>query len=117
MAQTRRRRRRRHRGTQSGSIERRGRGPRPRSRQEARARARQRLDTRRQGPPTWSGAVGRALIGAAVFFLLLVALLGRPAGSALALAAVMAVIYIPMGYYIERFFWRRRLARSARGER
>jgi|SRR5919109_277405 hypothetical protein len=123
MARTTRRRRRKHRGTQGGSIDRRGRTSRPRNRQEARARARKQLGQKREGAPTWSSAAGRGLVGAGIFLLLLVVLFGRPVGPSLGLAAVMMLIYIPLGYYIERFFYRRRQAarrrereRRARGE-
>jgi hypothetical protein len=122
MAQT-RRRRRKHRGTQSGSIDRRGRGGRPRSRQEARARARKQMGTKRDVPPTWASAVTRGLLGAALFAVLLIALFGRPVAASLVLAGLMLLIYIPLGHFIDTFFYNRRQAakrrqreRSARGE-
>jgi hypothetical protein len=110
MAQTRRRRRRKHRGTQGGSIDRRGRTGRPRTRDEARARARRQQEAKRELPPTWGGAINRGLIAAGIFFGLLLLLFGRPVAEALAVAAFMLALYIPMGYYIDRFFYRRRLA-------
>jgi hypothetical protein len=112
MAQT--RRKRKHRGTQSGSIDRRGRRGRPRSRQEARARAKQQMGSKRDLPPTWSSAVNRGLLGAGLFFVLLVTLFGRPMLEALALAAFMLLIYIPMGYSFDRFFYNRRQAARRR---
>jgi drug/metabolite transporter (DMT)-like permease len=112
MAQTRKRRRRKHRGTQGGSIDRRrGRG-RPRSREEARAQARRRSESRRDLPPTWRSAFTRGLFGAGIFLLLMVLLFSRPFGEALLLSAVMLALYVPMGYYIDRFFWRRRRAQA-----
>jgi hypothetical protein len=116
MARTTRRRRRKHRGTQAGSIDRRGRTSRPRSRQEARARARQQLGQKRESPPTWRTGIGRGLFAAGMFLLLLVALFHRPLGSSLAIALIMLVLYIPMGYAIERFMYNRRQA-AARRER
>jgi hypothetical protein len=118
MARTTRRRRRKRRGTQSGRIETRRRG-RPRNRAEARARAKSRSrDGRtrvpRQGPPTWRGAVNRGLIAAGIFFALLALLFGRPIGEALALSAFMLAVYIPMGYYLDRFFHRLRQRREQR---
>ena len=112
MAQT--RRRRKHRGTQSGSIDRRGRGGRPRSRQEARARARRQMGNKRDAPPTWGSAVTRGLLGAGLFGVLLVTLFGQPAGSSIALAAAMVLIYIPMGHFMDRFFYNRRQATKRR---
>lgn len=113
MAQT--RRRRKHRGTQGGSIDRRGRGGRPRSRQEARARARKQMGTKRdQAPPTWNSAVTRGLLGAALFAVLLVVLFGRPVAGAILLAVLMLLIYIPLGHFIDVFFYNRRQAAKRR---
>jgi hypothetical protein len=113
VAQTKRRRRKR-RGTQGGSIDRRGRAGRPRSRAEARARTKRQMQDRRDLPPTWRSAVGRAAFGALLFLALLVVAFKRPIAEAVALAAFMAVVYIPMGYYLEMFFYRRRQARRQR---
>lgn len=114
MAQTKKRRKRKHRGTQGGSVDRRGRTSRPANRQEARARARRQVTDRRDVPPTWRSSANRALIAAGVFFALLVLLFGQPVGSSLALAAFMLLLYIPMGYGIDRFFYNRRQASKQR---
>jgi hypothetical protein len=116
VAQTRKRRRRKHRGTQGGTIDRRGRTSRPRNRQEARARARRTQVDRRDVPPTWRSSTNRALIAAGVFFVLLVLLFGQPVGSSIALAAFMLLLYIPMGYGIDRFFYNRRQAAKRRAK-
>jgi hypothetical protein len=116
MAQTRRRRRRKHRGTQGGSIDRRRARGRPRSREEARAQARRRGQLRRDLAPTWRSAFNRAAIGAVIFFILAATLLRQPVAGALALSLVMMGIYVPLGYHVDRFFYRRRMAR-ARAER
>jgi Flp pilus assembly protein TadB len=107
MAQTRKRRRRKHRGTQSGSIDRR-RAARPRSRKEAQSRARSRQSNKRDQAPTWSGAVTRGLIAAGLFFALIVVVFRQPVLQALGLAILMLAFYIPMGYFIDRFFYNRR---------
>jgi len=112
VAQTRRRRKRR--GTQSGRADRRGRGGRPRSRQEARARAKQRAGTKRDLPPTWSGSAAKGLLGAGLFFALLVTLFGRPLLASFALSTFMLGVYIPMGYFFDRFFYNRRQAAKRR---
>ena len=114
MAQTRRKRRRKHRGTQAGSIDRRGRRARPRSREEAKAQAKRRTVDRRELPPSWGSAFNRGLIGAVIFFALMMFAFGRSVGEALALSAVMLGIYVPLGYYVDRFFWRRRQAAKRR---
>jgi drug/metabolite transporter (DMT)-like permease len=112
MAQTKRKRRRKHRGTQSGSVDRRRR--RPRSRQEARAQARRQAAQRRDRPPTWQSAINRALIGGVIFFALITLAFGQTVGQAITLTAFMVLIYIPMGYYMEKFFYSRRLAAEAK---
>jgi hypothetical protein len=107
MAQTRKRRRRKHRGTQGGRVDTRRRG-RPRSRAEAQARARTKRGPRRTDlPPTWRSAILRGGVLAALLVVLLLAF-GRPIAASLAFGVFMLGIYIPMGYYVDRFMWRRR---------
>ena len=109
MAQTRRRRRRKHRGTQSGRIDTRAARGRPRNRAEARARAQKRTKDRGLTTPTWRGAAGKGLIAAGIFFTLLVVAFGREVVPSVLISMLMLVFYIPMGYYTDRFFWRRRM--------
>ena len=56
----------------------------------------------------------RGLIGAVVFFFVIVLLFGRPAGAAALLAVVMLGLYVPLGYHVDRFFYRRRRAQEMR---
>lgn len=120
MAQTRKRRRKKRRGTQSGKIE--TRRSRPRSRQEAKARARSNRKSPRsggkapyqRGAPTWRGAVIRAAVAAGVFFVLLMLAFKRPAGEAIGISVFMFGIYIPFGYYFDRFLYNRRQAAARR---
>jgi hypothetical protein len=107
MAQTRKRRRRKHRGTQGGRVDTKRRG-RPRTRAEAQQRARSKRGTPRSDlPPTWRSAIVR---GAVISALLIATLLvfGKPIVASIAFGAFMLAFYIPMGYYIDRFMWRRR---------
>ncbi len=113
MAQTKKKRRRKHRGTQGGRVDANRRAARPRSRAEAQARARSRGKGAKRGaradaPPTWRSSITRGLVAAAIFTVLLLVVFKRPAASALALGAFMLVFYIPAGYYIDTFMWRRR---------
>lgn len=121
MPGTTKRRKRKQRGTQGGRVG--GRRSRPRSRAEAKAQARsrgpsksssgkQRMADRVGSPPSWRGAVNRALIASGIFLLLLVLLFGQPFPQALGLSAFMLLVYIPMGYYMDRFFYRMRLRRE-----
>jgi hypothetical protein len=115
MAQTRKRRRRKHRGTQGGRIDR-GRRPRPRSRAEAQARARSRKPPQKRGdsPPTWTGAAIRGGLMAAVFVIVLL-VLKRPPAASILFGFIMLGFYIPMGFYFDRFMWRRRQRQKAKG--
>lgn len=112
MAQSKRKRRRKHRGTQAGSVDRRRR--KPRNRQEARAQARRNAELRRDRPPTWQSAINRALIGGLIFFALITLAFGQTVGQALTLTGFMVLIYVPMGYYMEKFFYSRRKAAEAK---
>jgi hypothetical protein len=117
------RRQRKHRGTQTGSVSRRSAG-RPRSRQEAMAQAKSRRGgakgarsgpriDRRDQPPTWKGATTRGLLFAA--FLFPVSLLfGQPMASAIILTIAAAVIYVPLGFYTEQYFYTRRKVKMQR---
>jgi hypothetical protein len=115
MAQTRRKRTRKHRGTPAGTIERAGRTGRPRTAGEAKQIAAKRREERLNTPPTWRGAVNRAAIAAAVFGVLVVLLFQQDVSQGVVLAALMFLLYIPLGYFtdtmIYRFRQRRRQAR------
>jgi hypothetical protein len=110
MAQTKKKRQRKRRGTQGGRVDPNRRAQRPRSRAEAKARARSGTKRAQRGdqPPTWRSSVIRGLVAAAIFGALLLLIFKRPPGAALALAGFMLVFYIPAGYYIDLYTWRRR---------
>ncbi len=112
MAQTKKKRRKKHRGTQTGRIDSRGRRGRPRTREEARAQAKRRSSGKNQVVPSWGGALKRGLFGAAIFLILMMLAFKRPFGEALALSVVMLAMYVPLGYYVDRFFYSRRRARE-----
>lgn len=113
MAQTKRKRQRKHRGTQGGSVNRRSSG-RPRTKEEARAQARRQAGQKREKAPSWQGAITRALIMSALLFVLMALVVGEPIGSSAALATAMLVVYVPAGYYLERFLYNRRRAAAQR---
>ncbi len=107
MAQTRKRRRRKHRGTQGGRIDTKRRG-RPRSRAEARQRARtKKRPPRADLPPTWRNAIIRGFVISALLIATLL-VFRRAVVPSVAFGAAMLAFYIPMGYQIDRFMWRRR---------
>ncbi len=118
MAQTRRKRRTKHRGTAAGTIETRGRTGRPPTPNERKKQDRATLRERRLNtPPTWRSSISRALIAAALVF---VFLLFTSKGhnkivTAVVIAALALVIYVPAGYYLELALYRRRQRRKAGG--
>ena len=114
MAQTKRKRKRKHRGTPAGTIERAGRTGKPRTREEAKQIARQRRAERLDKPPTLRSAVNRAAIAAAVFGVLLVALVGYSIAQGVLLAAFVFLLYIPLGYGTDKAIYSFRQRRKAR---
>ena len=72
------------------------------------------MGSKRDLPPTWASAVTRGLLGAGLFFVLLVTLFGRPILASGVLSALMLGIYIPMGHFMDRFFNNRRQAARRR---
>ena len=118
MAQTRRKRRTKHRGTPAGTIESRGRTGRPltaeeRKKQDRTAARERRLNT----PPTWKSSITRAGIAAILVFafILLTSKGANKLPTALFIAVLALVIYIPAGYYLELMLFRRRQRRKAAG--
>lgn len=115
MAQTKRKRRTKHRGTAAGTVQRRGRTSRPPSEKErkqlARAEAREK---RMSQPPTWKSSLTRAAFASGLLFILL-ALTSKGHNRflvALVFTAIALAIYVPAGYYLELFMWRRRQRRK-----
>jgi hypothetical protein len=119
MAQTKRRRRTKHRGNAAGMVEVRGRTGRKPTAEESKASKREQAAARRRSrydqPPTWKGAFTRAVI-ALVFFAILVVVVLKPANKLVALVWIplLLVIYVPMGYYTDRWLYRRRQRQKAK---
>lgn len=111
MAQTKRKRRTKHRGTPAGTIQTRGRTGRPSTPEERKKQTRTEARERRLNtPPTWKGSITRAGLAAALMFVFL-SLVG-PKHNRIESAALFAVfaflLYVPAGYYMELFMFRRR---------
>ena len=123
MAQTRRKRRTKHRGNAAGQVEQRGRTSRPPSpevrKQQRKDQARQERQNRYAKPPSWQRAATRSLVTTALFVVFVTLALGNPIGQSLALGGFLFLLYIPLGYYTDTFFYRRFQQRggSARGKR
>lgn len=119
MAQTKRKRRRKNRGTQAGSLDTRKSG-RPRNRAEARSRAKSKGTSRApriDRPPSWKSATVRGVIAAIVFIALLMLLFGRSLSEALPIGLFLLVFYIPAGYFMDSFMWKRRVRSQIRSEK
>jgi Flp pilus assembly protein TadB len=115
MAQTKRKRRTKHRGTAAGTIQARGRTGRPPTAEERKKQAR--LDARERRlntPPTWKSSLMRASFAAVIMFLFLVLTTrGKDrVGVAAGFAVIALVLYVPAGYYLELFLYRRRQRRK-----
>jgi len=120
MAQTRRKRRTKHRGNAAGIVEHRGRTSRPPSPEE---RKKQRKDAARGSrmdryskPPSWSSAAQRALIVTILFVAVIVLVMKRPASASIALGGFMFLLYVPIGYFTDSFFYKRRQQQLGRGK-
>jgi hypothetical protein len=118
MAQTKRKRRTKHRGNAAGIVETRGRTSRPPSPE---ARKAQRKSDARKGrfdryakPPSWRSAANRALVATVLFVAVVVLAFGQPVGSAIALGGFLLLLYIPIGYYTDTFFYNRRQQQLAK---
>src|SRR5215213_5559735 len=105
MAHTKRKRRSKHRGTAAGTIEARGRTGRKPTEQERRKGDREgRLEERRFQRPTPTRA---GLAAVLLFVLFQVGLAGHKQGivTSLALALLAFLIYVPLGYQVDRILW------------
>lgn len=117
MAQTKRKRKTKHRGTAAGNVVARGRTSAPGSRSKTKQQVAQQRAQARQArasqPPTWNGAITRAGIAAAIFLVVML-IMKQPFAAAAFVTGLMFFVYIPMGYYTDRFLYNRRQARTAR---
>jgi Flp pilus assembly protein TadB len=119
MAQTKRRRRTKHRGTPAGTIQARGRTGRPLTPEERKKQAK--LDARQRRlntPPTWKGSLTRAALASTVMFIFLLVVTKKDKVVVAASFAIFAlVLYVPAGYYMELFMYRRRQRSNMQGGR
>jgi hypothetical protein len=114
MAQT-KRRRTKHRGNAAGMVEARGRTGRKLTPDErkagggakGRSGAPATRANRYEHPPTWRSAINRAAIAVVFFAVLIVLIFKQPIPQAIALAGVMLLLYVPMGYYTDMYMYNR----------
>jgi hypothetical protein len=121
MAQTRRKRRTKHRGNAAGIVEHRGRTSRPPSPEERKAQRREQAKLERRGryakPPSWQRAAVRSLVTTALFVAFVVLALKNPIGQTIALGGFLFLLYIPLGYFTDSFFYKRFQARQGQAPR
>ena len=113
MAQTKRKRQTKHRGTAAGVVTSRGRTSKPPSADVVKKQKREEARVQRlTKKPTWKSSSLRALLAAAfICIFLLISTRGNVLAS-IAFAAIAALIYIPAGFYLETFLWRRRMRKQ-----
>jgi hypothetical protein len=118
MAQTKRKRRTKHRGNAAGSVEARGRtGRKPTESERRKSTTANAREERRFAEPTWASAATRAGLASVMLFVLFqVGLAGekQTIATSLALAVAAFLIYVPMGYKVDRIFWQRRMRKAGR---
>jgi hypothetical protein len=108
MAQTKRKRRSKHRGNAAGTIEARGRTGRPPTPEERKKQDQaKRTQARAPKPPTWNSAIKKALLATAFIFIFLLVTNKFRVAPALIFAALACLLYIPSGYYLDGYIYRR----------
>lgn len=108
MAQTKRKRRTKHRGNAAGTVEARGRTGRPPTPEERKKQQRAtRSQARTPKPPTWNSAIKKALLATAFIFIFLLVTNKFRVVPALIFAILAMLLYIPSGYYLDSFMYRR----------
>ena len=118
MAQTKRKRRTKHRGNAAGSVEARGRtGRKPNDQERRKSSSAGSREERRYQEPTWTGAATRAGLASLMLFVLFVSGIAgqeQSVATAIALALAAFLIYVPIGYKVDRIFWERRMRKAGR---
>jgi hypothetical protein len=118
MAQT--KRKTKHRGNAAGIIESRGRtGRKPTEAEKSlkgreAATAREKRAAKRDRPPSWRGSIYRSA-GAALIMLVLATVLTKSLAASLVLFPIVFLVYVPLSYYSDLWFYRRRMRGKDRG--
>ena len=121
MAQTKKKRSTKHRGNAAGVVEARGRTGRKLTEDEKRKNAAAAGRNAPKGdrfdrPPSWRGAAQRSLIAVMIFIAVIVLLFKQEIAPAVALGAVLLIVYIPMSFYTDLWLYRRRQAKQVQGD-
>jgi hypothetical protein len=121
MASTKKKRQTKHRGNAAGFVETRGRTGRNRPEvAPAKGRGKKGGGTMAQAranrfakPPSWSSAFQRALFAVVIFVGVVVLAFGQKPLPAIALGVFMLLLYTPMGYLMDSYFYKRRRNQAA----
>ena len=118
MAQTKRKRRSKHRGNAAGTVEARGRtGRKPTAEEQRKKGDANAREERRFVEPSWASAATRAGLASLMLFVLFqVGLAGQEqtVATSAGLAIAAFLIYVPLGYKVDRVFWERRMRKAGR---
>lgn len=117
MAQTKRKRRSKHRGDAAGVVQTRGRTTRPASPAERKKQTREQArQARLDKAPTWRSSLNRALLASGFMMIFLLVVTKGKVVAAVAFAVFSLLLYVPGGYYLETFLYRRRMRKKALSE-
>jgi hypothetical protein len=108
----RKRRSTKHRGNAAGMVESRGRTGRKLTAADRKAAARKGRMDRFSKPPTVRGAMQRSSIAALVFIAAMILIVHQTVAASIALGGFVLLFYVPLSYYTDLFFYRRRMAKD-----
>jgi Flp pilus assembly protein TadB len=108
----RKRRSTKHRGNAAGMVETRGRTGRKPDPADRKASARQARLDRYSKPPTVRSAFQRSSIAAVVFMVAMILIVKQTIAASILLGGFVLLIYVPLSYYTDLFFYRRRQAKQ-----
>jgi hypothetical protein len=109
---TKRKRRTKHRGNAAGIVETRGRTGRKPGPADRKTAARKARMDRFSKPPTLRGAMQRSTIAAVVFIAAMIIIVHQTVAASIALGGFVLLFYVPLSYYTDLFFYRRRQAKE-----
>jgi hypothetical protein len=113
MAQTKRKRRTKHRGNAAGTVEVRGRTGRPPSPEERKKQDKaKRTQARQVKAPTWNASIKKAMLAAGFMFIFLLVTNKFRVLPAVIFAVLAMALYIPSGYYLDGWIYRRALRKQ-----
>jgi hypothetical protein len=108
----RKRRSTKHRGNAAGMVETRGRTGRKPGPADKKAAARAARMDRFSKPPTVRSAMQRSTIAAVVFIAAMILIVHQTVAASIALGGFVLLFYVPLSYYTDLFFYRRRQAKQ-----